>query len=206
MGKHAKSIDKQILDRIMAGGRGTVFTPADFLDIGSRNAVGLALFRNVRVGTIRKLARGLYDYPRSHPRLGILMPSTDQVAQALKGRDATRIQPTGGHAANILGLSPQVPARAVYLTDGRSRKVQLGRQVVILKKTTPRQMATADRVSGTVIQALRWLGQRNVDDKVVSVLRRHLSNRDKRQLLHDIRYAPAWISDIFRRVAEPKDR
>ena len=205
MGKHANSIDKQILDRIMAKGRGTVFTPADFLDLGSRAAVGLTLFRNVRAGAIRQLARGLYDYPRHHTSLGVLMPSVDMVAQALKGRDATRIQPTGGHAANILGLSTQVPAKAVYLTDGRSRKVQLGRQVVILKKTTPRQMATADRVSGTVIQALRWLGQRNVDEKVVTILRRKLSRRDKRQLLNDVRYAPAWIGDVLRRVAELQD-
>jgi len=205
MGKHAKSIDKQILDRIKARGPGAVFTPADFLDLGSRNAVGQALFRNVHSGIIRQLARGLYDYPRRHPRLGVLMPSVDEVAAALKGRDVTRLQPAGGQAANILGLSTQIPARAVYLTDGRSRKVQLGRQVVILKKTTPRQMATAGRISGTVIQALRWLGQRHVDDKVVNSLRQRLSNRDKKNLLNDLRYAPAWISDVLRRVADNQD-
>jgi hypothetical protein len=161
----------------------------------------LSLFRKVRAGTIRKLARGLYDYPRKHPRLGFLAPSVDDVAKALQGRDASRLQPSGAHAANILGLSNQVPVKAVFLTDGRSRKVQIGQQVVILKRTTPRQMVTAGRISGTVIQALRWLGQKNVDDKVVSALQRKLSKQDKQQLLKDVRYAPAWVSDIMRRVA-----
>ena len=95
--------------------------------------------------------------------------------------------------------------RAVFLTDGRARPVRIGRQQVILKHTTPRQMATAGRVSGTVIQALRWLGQPHVDDRVVAVLRRRSSDRDKAQLRADLRHAPAWVADVIRRAAKPKD-
>jgi hypothetical protein len=98
-------------------------------------------------------------------------------------------------------LSNQVPVRLTFLTDGRSRRVQLGRQQIILKHTTPRQMATAGRISGTVIQALRWLGRDHVDDQVVSILRRRLSDADKRQLQQDLRYAPTWVGDVMRRVA-----
>jgi hypothetical protein len=198
---HPKSVDKRVLERIREKGRGCVFTPADFLDLAGRNAVGQVIFRMVRAGTIRQLARGIYDYPRVHSRLGVLLPSTDSVASALSGREATRLQPTGGHAANLLGLSTQVPVKAVFLTDGRSRKVHLGQRVIVLKKTTARQMATAGRMSGTVIQALRWIGQSHVDAQVVSALRRKLSVRDKRQLLQDARYAPAWIGDVIRLVA-----
>ena len=93
--------------------------------------------------------------------------------------------------------------RLTFLTDGRSRRVQLGRQQIMLKHTTPRQMATAGRISGTVIQALRWLGRDNVDDKVVSTLRRRLSDADKRQLQQDLRYAPTWVGDVMRQVATP---
>ena len=201
MGKHANSVDNQLLGRIKAKGTGWVFTPADFLDLGSRTAVGLALMRHARAGTIRKLARGLYDYPVHHPRFGTMSPSTDSIANALKGRDDFRLQASGGHAANMLGLSDQVPVRTVFLTDGRSRKVQLGKRQIVLKNTTTRQMATAGRVSGTVIQALRWLGQRHIDDRMVAMLRRRLSDRDKQQLLKDLRYAPAWIAEIMRKVA-----
>lgn len=200
MGKHSGSIDQKILSRITAQKRGWVFTPADFLDLGSRNAVDLALSRNARSGAIRKLTHGLYDCPRRDPRLGLLSPSTDDIAKALQGRDASRLQPSGAHAANILGLSDQVPMKTVFLTDGRSRTVKMGRRTILLKKTTPRQMATIGRLSGTVIQALRWLGRHNVDDKVVSILQRRLSRRDKSNLLKDIRYAPVWVGEVMRRV------
>lgn len=202
MGKHADSIDSQILLRIRRKGAGYVFTPADFLDLGSRNAIDLALSRRTRDGTIRKLARGLYDFPSNSPRFGVLPPRVDDVAAALRDRDQTRLQPAGAHAANVLGLSTQVPVRVVLLTDGRSRRVHLGKQQIVIKHTTPRQMATAGRISGTVIQALRWLGRRSVDDRVVTALRRRLSAADKQQLTADIRHAPAWIADIFRLVTQ----
>jgi hypothetical protein len=201
MAKHTGSVDGQILSRITAKGRGWVFTPADFLDLGSRAAVGQALSRNARAGLIRGFARGLYDYPRRHPRLGLLTPSTDDIAKALQGREASRLQPSGAHAANLLGLSDQVPVKTVFLTDGRSRTIRLGQRVILLKKTTSRRMATAGRMSGTVIQALGWLGRRNVDDKIVSILRRRLSRRDKLALLGDARYAPAWIGSVMKKIA-----
>jgi hypothetical protein len=206
MGKQAASVDSQVLARIRRQGSGTVFTPADFVDLGPRNAVDLALSRNARAGAIRKLARGVYDLPRRDVRLGDLSPSPDDVASALAGRDGARLQASGAHAANLLGLSDQVPVRLTFLTDGRSRRVQLGQQQIILKHTTPRQMATAGRISGTVIQALRWLGQDHVDDRVVVTLRRRLSDADKRQLQQDLRYAPTWVANVMRRVAAPVAR
>src|SRR5436189_5230479 len=119
--KSPQAIDSRILAHIHGRGRGSVFVPADFLDLGSREAVDLALHRLARKGTIRRLARGVYDFPKEHPVFGLLSPSADTVARALAGRDRTRLQPSGAYAANILGLSEQVPAKAVFLTDGPSR-------------------------------------------------------------------------------------
>jgi hypothetical protein len=203
MGKHAQSIDSKVISRIQDKGQGWVFTPADFLDVGTRDGVDKALARHVTAGTIRQLARGLYDYPRKDKRLGILLPSTDDVAKALQGKDGSRLQATGAQAANALGLSDQVSVKTVYLTDGRGRKVQIGKRQIVLKHTTPRNMATAGRISGTVIQALRWLGQRHVDDKVVANLRRKLPDADKRQLFADVRFAPEWIAQIIRKIVKP---
>jgi len=99
MGRHAQSIDSQILRRFIASRGDRVFTAGDFLDLGTRNTVDAALSRQARTGRIRKLARGLYDLPRRDPQIGLLMPSAELVAKALRGRDAVRLQPSGAHRA-----------------------------------------------------------------------------------------------------------
>lgn len=195
-----KNIDNKVVSRIYGHGRGWVFTPNHFKDLGSRDAVASALKRHKQSGLIRQLARGVYDYPKIDPELGLLEPSTDDIAQALAGRDATRLQPSGAYAANLLGLSTQVPTKIVYLTDGRPRTVQIGKRQITLKQTTPRNMATAGRISGLVIQALRHLGSRHVDAAIIEKVKRRLSAADRKRLLTDIRYAPAWIADIIRNV------
>jgi hypothetical protein len=172
------------------------------LDLGSRQAVDLALHRLAKKGTLRRLARGLYDYPLTDSSLGLLSPTVDAIAKAMKGRDNIRLQPSGGYAANLLRLSEQVPTRVIFLTDGPTRRVQLGKQVIILKHTTPRAMATAGRISGLVIQALRHVGQKHIDDSIIARLRKQLPEDDKKQLIRDVRHAPAWIAAIMRRVAD----
>ena len=206
MGKHFQSIDIKVINRIHGHGRGWVFTPAHFSDLGSRDAVASALRRYRKSGPIRQLARGLYDYPRTDPEFGLLTPSSDSVAKALAGRDALRLQPSGAYAANLLGLSTQIPMKIVYLTDGRSRTVQLGKKEIILKRTTPLNMATAGRISALVIQALRHLGRKHVDEDVIERLDRRLDMNDRKQLLNDVRFAPAWIADIMRRLGKKEKR
>jgi len=201
MKKNKKTTDRQIVERIYSHGRGWVFTPNHFKDLGSRDAIASALKRYKQSGLIRQLARGLYDYPKTDPELGSLQPSTDDIAKALAGRDAARLQPTGAYAANLLGLSTQVPMKVTYLTDSLSRTVQIGKRQIILKRTTPRNMATAGKISGLVIQALRHLGQKRVDKQIITQLDRLLDDQAKSKLMKDIRYAPAWIADIFRDLA-----
>ena len=103
--KSPNSIDARILAAVRAKGRGAVFSPADFLELGSRTAVDVTLHRLMKLGKIRRLARGVYDLPRKHPTIGQLLPSPQHVAKALAGRDRTRLQPAGAFAANALGLT-----------------------------------------------------------------------------------------------------
>lgn len=197
-----QSIYNMVVSRIYGNKRGWVFTANHLFDLGSRTAVAQSLARLTKAGTIRRLAHGLYDYPEKHPTLGELPANYERIAQALAGRDSLKIQPSGAYAANLLGLTEQVPARIVFLTDGSNRTVQINKQKIVLKRTTPKNMATAGRVSGLVIQALRHLGQDNVDDKIIGMLTKRLSHDDKRQLMNDLRYAPVWIGTIFRQLQE----
>jgi hypothetical protein len=200
--KTAQSIDTKVLSRIYGLGRGSVFTPTRFLDLGGRAAIDQALSRLTKRGTIRRLAWGLYDYPRSHPQLGLLAPPADDIAAALANPAGMKIQPSGAYAANLIGLSDQVPMKVVFLTTGTPRRVRVGRREIILKRTTPLQMATAGRISGLVIQALRHIGKQRVDADLLSSLRQRLSVENKRKLLEDARLAPGWIANHMRRLAK----
>jgi hypothetical protein len=197
MNESKQSIEEKVLSRVYGHGRGWLFTPRHFQDLGRAAAIDSALRRLKAAGTIRQLARGLYDYPVSDPVLGLVAPSADAIARALVVRDAIRIQPAGAYAANVLGLSEQVPSRIVFLTDGPSRKVKIGRREIHLLHTTPRNMATAGRKSGTVIQALRYLGQDQVSDQVRAIIARQLSSAERLALQKDLVHAPAWIADFL---------
>lgn len=196
--------DNMVVSRIYGKKRGWVFTPTNFLDLGSRSAVSKTLERLANRGTIRRLARGLYDYPKIHSTLGELPPNYQQIGKALAGKDSLRIQPSGAYAANLLGLTEQVPAKIIFLTDGANRTVNIGNQQIILKRTTPKNMATAGRISGLIIQALRYLGKNNVDTKIIGKIQNQITFDDKQQLMRDIRYTTAWIGDIFRQLCKER--
>lgn len=202
MAKTSKSIDNAILSRIYGSKGGAVFSPSHFLDLGSRRAVDLALHRLVERKILRRLARGLYEYPRQHPALGTLSPDIDKVARALAGKHRIRLQPAGAYATNLLGLSEQVPARVVFLTDGRSRTVKIGRQEIQLRRTTPRNMAAAGRLSGLLMQAFRHLGKEHITRERMEHLKRTLPAKERQQLLKDLPLAPAWMHPLFRELAE----
>jgi hypothetical protein len=165
-------------------------------------ALGVVLGRLTKQGLIRRLARGLYDYPRNHPQLGWLTPPPDRIAWALAGKGKTRLQSTGAYAANMLRLSEQVPAKVVFLTDGPARLVKVGNLELRFRHAAPRHLAAADRVSGTVIQALRHLGPEQVTSERIATLREVLGPEDRARLAKDVGLAPAWMRPHLRAIAE----
>jgi len=199
-----QSIEKSTTSRIYGRGRGSVFTPNDFLDLGSRDAIDQSLHRLTELGTIRRIARGLYHYPESHRLLGEVAPAIEAVAKALASSEHVKLQPSGAYAANLLGLSEQVPAKVVFLTSGRARKVKLGKLVIELRPTTPRRVAAAGRTSGLVLAALLYFGKAHVTPERIAHLRKTLSAEDRKQLLADLPNAPAWLHLHLRTIAAGK--
>ena len=171
----------KIITRIRRWGYGAAFTPKDFLDLASRGTVDMTLAALLADGTIRRLARGLYDYPQYSEMLERLAaPNLNQVARALARRHRWTIIPDGATAANLLGLSTQAPAKAVYISDGPTKTISIGRQKILFKNARPKETGVMSVRAGGVIQALRHLGRRAVDDKVIRKLQRTLSAKDKR--------------------------
>jgi hypothetical protein len=196
------SIDTHLFRRIERSLGGSVFTPASFTALGSRAAIDKALQRLVAEKALRRLSRGLYDKPRHDEVLGTLWPSVDAVVRALTGKDKLRVQPAGVYAANLLGLSEQVPAKVVLLTDGVSRTVRAGPMRITLKRTSPRNIAAANRLSGLVIQALKSLGHAHVTPQRLAHLRKTLPAPERARLLQDLDLAPDWMRPMLRELAK----
>lgn len=196
----AASVPDRVMKRVRARGRGSVFTPSDFLTVAVRSSVDQALSRLVKGGQLRRLARGLYDYPKLHPKLGPLSPAPDDVAQALARETGSQVQIAGARAANALGLSTQVPAQSTYLTDGPSRRVVLGKRVVDLRHASPKHLIAPGSPAGTVVQALRHVGPVRAAD-VAQIAARRLSADDKKTLASTAIQAPAWMRPTLVSIA-----
>lgn len=192
----------QILARIRRLGEGKAFSAKDFLDIASRGTIDMALGSLTRDGTIRRIRRGLYDMPRISETLGgKLSPDIDEAARAIARRQRWKIVPEGAWAANLLGLSLQVPAKITYLTDGPNKEVQIGRRSIHFKHARPKVMAGPDGKIALVVQALRYLGKEAVSKAEIETLRSSLSLAERRQLMKETQFGVEWIHEVAKKVA-----
>ncbi len=180
---------------------GRVFTPSDFLDLGTPHAVGMALSRMVAAGKLRRVARGLYYVPRTHALLGDLKPSIDEIVKAIARRDGVVVQPVDVAATNMLGLSEQVVAKPVYETNGPSRKVRVGGLDIEFRHRSPKRVTAASEATNLVLAALRGLGKAHVTLQRVAHLRKLIPAKERARLLKGLPLAPAWMHPFLRHIA-----
>jgi len=193
----SETVGQKVKDYIQRHGEGWVFTSKDLMEFGSEEAIHVTLHRLKERGEIDRVAHGIYYLPKQNELLGKMPPDVRSVAKALADKYEIRIQPSGAYAANLLGLSEQVPAKVVFLTDGENKKIKIGKLELIFKKTTPKNMALAGKISGLVVQALKYLGQEHIDDKKINIIKKKLKDSDKKILKEDARLAPVWIRKII---------
>ena len=197
-----------ILDRVISNAPAAAWTPADFLDLGSRDAVDQALHRLTRSGDIRRIARGLYD----KPQLNSLTrkptnPDPRTIVDALARRDQARMIVDGMTAANDLGLSDAVPARIIVHTDARLKPIKLGNLQIDFKTTAPSKLHWAGRPAMRVVQALHWLHDiaadtdAAVNKRLTTILADPKHGRAIADDLNsDLLALPAWMQGLLRDV------
>ncbi len=190
-----------------------VWTPVDFLDLGSRAAVDKVLQRLVGQGQLRRIDRGLYDVPRVN-RLTRQPAVADyrRIIDAIGRRDQVRMLVDGMTAANDLGLTTAVPARVVIHTDARRRTIRLDNLVIEFKQTAPSKLYWAGRPAMRIVQALHWLKDTLPSDRgrIMSQLAALLADgRYGRALRDDLRSGlptlPAWMQSIARELLSVHD-
>jgi hypothetical protein len=195
----------QIVARIERLGEGKAFSAKDFLDIASRTTIDVTLASLTLNGKIRRVRRGLYDMPKVNPALGgKLSPDIDEAARAIARRQRWKIVPEGAWAANLLGLSTQVPSKIIYLTDGPNNEVPIGRRTIQFKHARPKALAGLEGKIALVVQALRHLGKDGVGPREIETLRAGLTSAEKRKLVKDTRFGVDWIYEVANRIVETK--
>ena len=198
----AQSIEKQIEKSIKNKQKGVIVIPDDYIDYGSSDAIRKALDRLENKQVIIRVAQGIYVRPKISKLLGPLVPSAEEVAEAIAKRDRIRTLPTGSYALNALGLSTQVPMNIVLLTDGSPREIKVGKRKIKFKKTTPKNLLAKGKISRLVIQALKEIGNGKVtideENKIIGLLEKE----DTKDLIHDIALAPVWIQKRMKRALE----
>jgi hypothetical protein len=191
--------ENKILEHIKAKGKGFVFTSKYFSSqTDDVSVVTSALSRLAQKKVIRRLTHGLYDLPEVHPKLGEIIPTTQKIIEAIKTSDAIEVQPTGAYAANLLGLSTQIPMRIELYTNGPKKTIRIGKQEIILKPTTPKNMIGAGTKAGLILHALKQMGKDNVSDEMVKQIRSKIEEQDIKHIKKQIQFAPVWIAKIMR--------
>lgn len=194
---------ERILEHVRHEGLEKAFTAKDLAAVAPRGTIDVALSRLTKEGAIRRIGRGLYDCPHHSEMLGeAIAPDIDQAAQAIARKHRWTITPDGASAANALGLSQQVPAKIIYLSDGPTRQISVGRRKISFRHASPKDLKMPHYSSRVIAQALRFLGKENVGPEVMNRLRRDIPAKDKEAFLDDTRYGTGWIHDVAKRLKE----
>lgn len=194
-----------------------VWTPGDFVDLGSRAAVDKTLQRLAARGDLRRIDRGLYDRPRSNALTGrSTVPDYRAVIRAVTRRDRARAVIDGMTAANELGLTTAVPARIEVLVDARLKPIKLGNQEIHFRYAAPSRLYWAGRPAMRVVQALHWmqdmLAQDSERQRVRAALRRLFADPGHGPAIRDdlrsgLAALPIWMQEFLRApLAEAGDR
>jgi hypothetical protein len=195
-----QSVENKIEKSIKSKPKGSLVLPSDFLHYGTSKAVQKSLERLEEKKVIVRVAHGIYVRPKMSEYIGTILPTAEEIAEAIAKRDKIRTVPTGSYALNALGLSTQIPMNIVLLTDGSPRTIKIGKRTIKFKKTTPKNLLAKGKISRLVIQALKELGNGKVskqeEQKIIELLKRE----DRKYLVHDIALVPVWIQEIMKKA------
>ena len=193
----AQSPENKTLSRIFASGRGWAFSQSDFANLGPRSSIDSSLYKLEGSNKIRRVLRGIYDYPRCSDFLKkSVSPDLDQVLHALARKFAWRIQPDGATAQNLLGLSTQVPAQIIYLSDGPNRSDKIGKTALVFQHTALKEAGFKLRESSLIVPAIKSFREEGIAPNVISKTRDFIDSGLREKILIDTKTATGWVYSV----------
>lgn len=198
MGKHASSIYTLIRDTIINKGVGTIHFLSDFTDYDPE-AVRQAFVRLVKDEVVIRLSPGIFLFPLK-TRFGIAYPSDYEIAKEIARRDSASVLPAGMTAANMVGLSEQVPMKSIFITDGAARTVNVNGRTIIFKRGVPKNFAYKSKTMPLIVAGMKAMGKNDITDEGIESIRRMLAKEAEvnyNDLYDDVALAPEWIRRIL---------
>lgn len=193
----SKSVEAKVLAKIKKKPRGTIFFVENFANISNTKAIHKALERLVKSEELERVATGIYVRPIIDPYIGKVLPSIEEIAVAIAKRDRAKIVPTGSYAMYKLGLTTQLPLNIVFYSDTSARKIKIGKQSIVFKKASSKNLAFIGEISTLAIQALRKIGKDQVTVEEINHIKNILKNENPKHLQHDLLLAPVWIRKLL---------
>lgn len=193
-----------IRKRIEEMSAGEPFTPAAFIECGTRASIDQTLSRLVKMGMIERVARGVFVRPEVSRFVGKVSPSPMKVAETVARATGAVVQVHGAEAARRLELSTQVPTQPVFCTSGRSKRLRVGSMEIRLQHVSARKLALAGRPAGLALAALWYLGKNEVTLNVIEKIRRKLPEAEFEALKSAKGAMPAWMSDAIYRAEQAR--
>ena len=195
---------EQVKARIQSAKDGSVFIPSDFFDIAEAVKINMCLNRLEETGELQRVMRGIYAKPRYSVLLNKnVPPRSDDIAKAIARNYGWTIVPCGDTALNMLGLSTQVPAVWLYISDGPYKTYKTDGMTLKFKHTDNKnEITNISYKTALVVQALKALGKVNVTDKELQIISKLLSDEEKAQMLMEAKRVTAWVYALIRKICK----
>jgi hypothetical protein len=176
---------------------GHVFLPSDFKELGTSTAIRKALSRLVEAGKVERMGQGIYAIPKYDKVFGKVMPSIEEIAEALAKKEHVIIKPSGQYALNKVGLSTQVPMKLVFLTTGNSKRIQIGKNAIIFKSTTAKKLTMKGNITSLLFLGIEELDLQKISSIQLGRIMDLLKQESPDNLKYNLRLTPSKVSDFI---------
>lgn len=195
------TILSEIKKEIQNANIGTVFVPIDFALITDKKTASVSLSRLEKEKIVLKIMRGIYYKAEYNDFLQeYVAPEADAVAHALSRNYGWTIVPCGDTALNLLGLSTQIPAAWVYVSDGPYKEYTYNQTTIKFKRTTNKEISKLSYKTALVVQALKALGNDSINDSVIMKLKNTLTDEEKKTMLTEAKAVTSWIFEYIKMI------
>lgn len=179
----------------------SIFFISDYADLGAAETIRKILHEATISGVLEKAGHGIYIKPKIS-RFGKVPVPLEKIAREIAARDKCQILPTGSTAANLIGLSTQVPMNLSYITTGSTRAIKIGDRKISFRHASPKKFAAKGSVIPLLIQGIKEIGAENISGVEYEAIRLFIDKQQDPYLQEDLQLAPAWIQRIIKKLMQ----